>query len=98
MASGQTNVEIIDEVSMQYKHGGRLCLQAARYHHPDGTTEDGFRFCWREANGNLKVLRGQTRLPNLRAAYVLMAMAADRPAFLNHRGADAADLPGSVNL
>ncbi|MBN9219528.1 MAG: hypothetical protein J0I79_16405 [Mesorhizobium sp.] len=98
MASGQTNVQIIDEVSIQYKHGGHLCLQAVRYHHADGTTEDGFRFCWREATGNLKVLRGQTRLPDLRAAYVLMAMAGGRPAFLNHCGADAYDLPGSVNL
>lgn len=95
----QTNVEIVDEVSVRYRHGGILCLQAVRYHYPDQTYEDGFRFSWRDgATGHLKPLRGQTRLPSLRAARLLMAMAEERPAFKEHRGADADDLPPSVAL
>ena len=97
--SDQTNVQVLDEVCIKYGHGGILCLQAVRYHHPDQPHEDGFRFSWRDGvTGHLKPLRGQTRLPNLRAARILMAMAEERPGFRNHRGEDADDLPSSVAL
>lgn len=95
----QTDVEVFDEVSVTYQHGGVLCLQAARYHHADGTTEDGFRFIWRDGQGGaLKPQRGQARLPSLRSARILMAMADGRSAFRNHEGADASLLPASVSL
>lgn len=95
----QTDVEVLDEVGITYQLGGVLCLQAARYHHADGTTEDGFRFIWRDAQGGaLKLQRGQARLPNFRSARMLMAMADGRQAFQNHEGVDASSLPQSVNL
>jgi len=96
--SRQTNVEVLDEVGLTYSHGATLCLQAARYHHPDGTNEDGFRFVWKDAAGHMKVLRGQTRLPDLRVARLLMAKAENRPAFRNHRGSDADNGPGTMSL
>jgi hypothetical protein len=46
--SDQTNVEIIDEVCIRYSHGGTICLQAVRYHHPNDPPEDGFRFSSRD--------------------------------------------------
>ncbi|MER8777940.1 hypothetical protein [Mesorhizobium sp. M0977] len=98
MASDHTNVEILDEVSVRYKHGATLCFQAVRYHIPNQPFEDGFRFSWRDGRGHLLPLRGQTRIPSLRIARLLMAIAEERPAFRNHRGADADDLPTSVNI
>ena len=93
MPNTQTNVQVIDEVSIRYSHGGILCFQAVRYCYPDNSYEDGFRFSWRDGTtGNLMPLRGQTTLPDLRAARLLMAMAKDRTAFRNHPGADADEL------
>lgn len=91
--------QILDEVRLPYDHGGVLCLQAARYHFPDRPSEDGFRFCWRDGQtGAIRTLRGQTRLPDLRAARLLMAMAEGRDVFRSHCGADAGGLPRSIAL
>lgn len=72
-----THVRIVDghEVRHPYAHGGTLCLQQVIYLHPDGSTEEGYRFIWRDEADRIKPLRGQTRLPSLKIAENLIAQA-----------------------
>jgi hypothetical protein len=60
------------------KGGWTLCLQLVRYVFEGGKTEDGYRFIWRRANGNLQAARGQARLPSLKVVRSLMAQAEDQ--------------------
>jgi hypothetical protein len=59
-----TWVEPHNEVSDGAAGNWQLLFQEVTYHYDDGTTEDGFRFIWRQPNGNLQPARGQARIPD----------------------------------
>lgn len=52
--------------------GWHLCLQWGKLHHEDGWEEEGYRFIYRDDNGNQQPYRGQTRIPSLKKAQELI--------------------------
>jgi hypothetical protein len=52
-----------------------LCFQKVRYMHADGRVENGYRFIWRRDDGSLQAARGQARIPFLKDAETLIALA-----------------------
>ena len=68
-----SNVRIIEEMPHpNHKDGFKLCLQWCEYPDAQGC---GFRFIWRRPNGNLAPARGQTRIPALDDAELLISRA-----------------------
>jgi hypothetical protein len=65
-------VAVLNEVTLDQDEGAKLHLQRVRYMYDDGSTEDGFRFIWRRADGSLQGARGQARLPDLQHAKELI--------------------------
>jgi hypothetical protein len=59
-------VQIIEETCTDYGAGKwNLCFQWCLYVYEDGTSEKGYRFIWRRADGSLQPARGQARIPDI---------------------------------
>ena len=72
----QTRVEIIHEVPAPLPQGEWvLCFHWCRYWYADGTTEEGYRFMWRDEKGRLKPTRGRARIPSADELEDLIAQA-----------------------
>lgn len=58
-------VERLKEVNTGYPEGEwNLCFQKCIYNYENGDPEEGYRFIWRDENGNLRPQRGQARIPD----------------------------------
>lgn len=58
-------IEILEEVTTEYgPRKWNLCFQKCIYHYENGEDEKGYRFIWRDENGNLRPQRGQARIPD----------------------------------
>jgi hypothetical protein len=58
-------VKVLEEVKTGYPEGEwNLCFQKCIYNYGNGDSEEGYRFIWRDQNGNLRPQRGQARIPN----------------------------------
>ena len=55
-------VKIHDEVKLPQGNGFHICFQNVTYHWDDESEDDGYRFIWRNPNGNLLPSRGQARI------------------------------------
>jgi hypothetical protein len=55
-----------------WDRGWELCLQWGIYPHANGIIEQGYRFIWKDENGNLRPLRGQACIPSLEIIQTLM--------------------------
>lgn len=53
-----------NEVQHDADGGWKLCFQRVTYHYDDGRNENGYRFIWKDDDGNLRPTRGQARIPN----------------------------------
>jgi hypothetical protein len=67
-------VQIINEVTTIYPTDTgewKLCFQWCLYVYDDGKSHNGYRFIWRDPDGNLKPQRGQARISSLKQAIEL---------------------------
>jgi len=60
-----------------------LCFQWCLYLEDDGESYNGYRFIWRRPNGHLQPARGQARIPSIKMARELLAMA-EKEGWGNH--------------
>ncbi len=68
-------VQIINEVMTgdpKVTSKWELAFQWCLYVYDDGTSQNGYRFIWRQPNGSLQPARGQARLPSIPVAMQLM--------------------------
>ena len=75
MADIKTNFKIDREVSLDKYEDWKLCFQYGEYIHSDRDPEPGYRFIWREPNGNQRAARGQARIPSIADMLELLAKA-----------------------
>ena len=69
------NFSIQHEVTNGQNGNWRLCFQFGTYNYEDGSSEEGYRFIWREPNGNLQPARGQARIPEKKDLFELLGLA-----------------------
>jgi len=69
------NYKIKNEVTNGVDGDWKLCFQWGTYHYDNGTTQNGYRFIWRQPNGNLQAARGQARIPSGEHIFELLALA-----------------------
>lgn len=73
-----SNVKIHEEVMLGNPQEWRLCFQWVTYHYQDKSQpESGYRFIWRQPNGNLQPFRGQARIPSARDMFELITKATE---------------------
>ena len=75
-------ITVVEEVSVErsevkvgkanWDKGWVLSLQWCIYPHASGIIEQGYRFIWKDQNGNLRPLRGQACIPSLDVVRKLM--------------------------
>ena len=65
-------VQVINQVEKEWEGSWKLCLQWGRYFFDDGNMEYGYRFIWRDPDGNLHPTRGQASIPSLSVAEELI--------------------------
>lgn len=61
-------VEIIHEAEIGKEGEYILCFHYCKFDYGDGNSEYGYRFMWRDPEGHLLPVRGQTRIPSI--AYI----------------------------
>ena len=62
----KAKIDFSHTTSITFKTGHELCFQKCSYIYDDGSeTEEGFRFIWKDPQGNLLPQRGQARIPSL---------------------------------
>lgn len=71
----QARVVILNETKMGEPGEWNLCFQWCRYEYGDGSEENGYRFIWRNDDGNLAGLRGQARIPSIAEILDLISIA-----------------------
>jgi len=71
------NVEKREEVELGNEGEYRLCFQWAEYQYDDGSSECGYRFIWKDPDGNLMPHRGQARIPDAKDLLLLLSKAAE---------------------
>jgi hypothetical protein len=69
------NFSIQHEVTNGQIGQWRLWFQFGTYKYDDGSSEETYRFIWREPNGNLQPARGQARIPSKQDLFELLALA-----------------------
>lgn len=69
-------VKVIHQTPRDHEFGRwQLCLQWCEYQYGEDDSQCGYRFIWRQPNGNLQAARGQARIPSLGEANRLIAVA-----------------------
>jgi len=73
------NIEVLNEVSANNPNadGCDLYFQHVIYHYDNGTQEDGYRFIYRNNEGNLLPHKGQARISNKKELLNLINLAVD---------------------
>lgn len=58
-------IKVLHEVTCSMKGDCVLCFQHCVYHYTnDREKQEGYRFIWRNPDGKLLAVRGQTRIPS----------------------------------
>ena len=67
-------IEIKDSVEKE-KGSWKICLQDCIYNYDDETSEEGYRFIYKDESGKLRASRGQARIDSIADIQELMALA-----------------------
>ena len=79
MAYVRAHVKVIHEVKRhEVENKWVLCFQYCKYVYDANTSETGYRFIWREPNGNLRPAPGQTRIPKMSDILYLVSKAMEQ--------------------
>jgi hypothetical protein len=66
-------VQVIKEAKSSVKpNSWQLCFQWCLYVYDNGTSQNGYRFIWRQPDGKLQPARGQARIPSINHALTLI--------------------------
>jgi len=65
------------EVMLGDEGDWRLCFQWAEYTYDDGSSDLGYRFIWRDSDGNQRPHRAQARIPKANDLLSLLGKAAE---------------------
>ncbi|MDI6762840.1 MAG: hypothetical protein QME83_07395 [Thermodesulfobacteriota bacterium] len=71
------HVDVLKQVKTNHPEGEwNLCFQKCIYNYDgNGESEEGYRFIWRDQNGNLRPQRGQARIPDKNTLMSLIKLA-----------------------
>lgn len=76
-------IEVLEEVPTKAETGEwTLCFQWGVWHYDDSSSQDGYRFIWRDKENKLRPQRGQARIPDAARMLDLMGQAADEGWFV----------------
>lgn len=76
------NADPKHEVMLGDEGDWRLCFQWAEYKYDDGSSNFGYRFIWRDSDGNQRSHRGQARIPDSKDLLLLLSKAAEEGWFV----------------
>lgn len=77
--AASTRIQVVHQVRTQPNPSGHtLCFQWVRYPYADGGIDEGYRFIWRNPNGNMIAHRGQARIPSRKIEDALRKAATDQ--------------------
>jgi len=68
-------VTVLKSTEIDMPRNEKLCFQWCRYNYGDGGKQNGYRFIYKKANGNLQPARGQARLPSVEIIHELVEKA-----------------------
>lgn len=77
-------IEVLEEVPTEPEAGEwTLCFQWGVWHYDDeSSSQEGYRFIWRDKENKLRPQRGQARIPSAARMLDLMGQAADKGWFV----------------
>ena len=79
MAHVKPHVKVIHEVKRhEVENKWVLCFQYCKYVYDANTSETGYRFMWRQPNGNLLSAKGQARIPKMSDILYLVSKAMEQ--------------------
>lgn len=79
MAYVRAHVKVIHEVKRrEVENKWVLCFQYCKYVYDANTSETGYRFIWRQPNGNLLPAKGQARIPKMSDILYLVSKAMEQ--------------------